>query len=395
MLYSFRWFGHNDPSKLDQIRQIGVEGIVSSLAQIKYGEKWSSIEIKKRKKFIESFKISKNKKLTWSVVESLPVHNDIKKKSGKYRYYIDQYKKSLMNLGKNNIKNICYNFMPLIDWVRTDLNFELPNGSQALKYNHLHVCAFENFILKSKNAKLRYSSKQIFDAKKLLNSMSSKEISKLKMALLGGLAANDRKYTLKDLNYEIDQFSELNHSDLRYNLKEFINEIYPIIKKYKLNYNIHPDDPPYNVYGLPRILSNEKDIDYLLNIKKDKQIGLTFCSGSLGVDKKNNLPRIITKYGPYINFIHLRNIRHVGKSLDFYEDDHLEGSLDMVKIIKSIIEEEKKRKKSNHPIKNIPMRPDHGHTILHDINSKTIPGYSLLGRMRGLDQLKGIIKAIS
>ena len=162
MLYSFRWFGHNDPSQLDQIRQIGVEGIVSSLAHIKYGDKWSSIEIKKRRKFIESFNISKNKKLTWSVVERLPVHNDIKKRSGKYRYYIDQYKESLVNLGKNNIKNICYNFMPLIDWVRTDLNHQLPNGALALKYNHLHVCAFENFILKSKTAKKRYSSKDIY-----------------------------------------------------------------------------------------------------------------------------------------------------------------------------------------------------------------------------------------
>lgn len=395
MEYTFRWFGPQDPSKLREIRQIGINGIVTSLANVKYGQKWSYESIKKRKSLIESFRVSSSKTLNWSVVESLPVHNDIKKRSGNYKYFIDQYKDSLVNLAKNKVTNICYNFMPLIDWVRTDLNFELPNGSQALKYNHLHVCAFENFILKSKNAKLRYSSKQIFDAKKLLNSMSSRELSKLKMALLGGLAANDRKYTLKDLNYEIDQFSELNHSDLRNNLKEFINEIYPIIKKYKLNYNIHPDDPPYNVYGLPRILSNENDINYLLNIKKDKQIGLTFCSGSLGVNKKNNLPKIINKYGSYINFIHLRNISHVGKSLDFYEDDHLEGSLDMVKIIKAIIKEEEKRKKSNHPIKNIPMRPDHGHTILHDINSKTIPGYSLLGRMKGLDQLKGIIKTIS
>ena len=395
MEYTFRWFGPHDPSKLDDIRQIGVRGIVTSLASVKYGEKWTDDLIKKRKKFIESFKVDKSKFLKWSVVESLPVHNDIKKRSGNYKYFIDQYKDSLINLAKNKVTNICYNFMPLIDWVRTDLNFELPNGSKALKYNHLHVCAFENFILKSKNAKLRYSSKQIFDAKKLLNSMNTKELSKLKMALLGGLAANDRKYSLKDLNYEIDQFAELNHDDLQKNLCDFINDIYPIIKKYNLNYNIHPDDPPYNVYGLPRILSNEKDIDYLINIKKDKQIGLTFCSGSLGVNKKNDLPKIINKYGPYINFIHLRNIRHVGKSLDFYEDDHLEGSLDMVKIIKSIIIEEKKRKKSTHPIKNIPMRPDHGHTILHDKNTKTIPGYSLLGRMKGLDQLKGVIKTIN
>ena len=189
MLYSFRWFGHNDPSKLDQIRQIGVEGIVSSLAQIKYGEKWSAFEIKKRKKFIESFKINNNKNLTWSVVESLPVHNDIKKRSGRYKYYIDQYKESLINLGKNKIKNICYNFMPLIDWVRTDLNHQLPNGAFALKYNHLHVCAFENFILKSKTAKKRYSSKDIHTSKKILQKMNSSDLKKLKMSLLGGLAA--------------------------------------------------------------------------------------------------------------------------------------------------------------------------------------------------------------
>ena len=395
MEYTFRWFGPQDPSKLEHIKQIGVTGIVTSLSNIKYGEKWPLSEIEKRKRTIEKNKISNSQNLKWSVAESLPVHNDIKKRSGNYQYYIDQYKYSLVNLAKNKITNICYNFMPLIDWVRTDLNFELPNGSLALKYNHLHVCAFENFILKSKNAKLRYTEKQIFDAKKILNSMRSKDLSKLRMALLGGLAANDRKYSLKDLNYEIDQFAELNHSDLRNNLKEFINEIFPIIKKYKLNYNIHPDDPPYNVYGLPRIVSSQKDIEYLINIKKDNQIGLTFCSGSFGVNKKNNLLKIIKQYGSYINFIHLRNITHVGSSLDFYEDDHLDGSLNMVEIIKAIIKEEKRRIKSNHFIKQIPMRPDHGHTILHDKNNKTIPGYSLLGRMKGLGQLKGIIKTIN
>jgi len=176
MEYTFRWFGPQDPSKLREIRQIGINGIVTSLANVKYGQKWSYESIKKRKSLIESFRVSSSKTLNWSVVESLPVHNDIKKRSGNYKYFIEQYKDSLVNLAKNKVTNICYNFMPLIDWVRTDLNFELPNGSQALKYNHLHVCSFENFILKSKNAKLRYSGKQIFDAKKLLNSMSSREL---------------------------------------------------------------------------------------------------------------------------------------------------------------------------------------------------------------------------
>ena len=395
MEYSFRWFGPNDPSKLSQIRQIGVKGIVSSLANIKYGEKWSNSEIIKRKKYIENFKIKENQTLVWNVVESLPVHNDIKKRTGNYKYYIDQYKDSLVNLAKSNIKNICYNFMPLIDWVRTDLNHQLPNGAFALKYNHLHVCAFENFILKSRTASKRYSSKEIFDSKKILNKMNNNDLKKLKMSLLGGLAANDRKYTIKDLNYEIDQFAELKHADLQNNLKMFLNEIYPIIEKYMIHYNIHPDDPPYNVYGLPRIVSNEKDIDYIINIKKDLRIGLTFCTGSLGVNKKNNLVKIIKKYGSFINFIHLRNIRLLPESLDFYEDDHLEGSLDMVKIINTILIEENKRKRNSHPIKQIPMRPDHGHTILHDQYNSVIPGYSLLGRMKGLDQLKGVIKAIN
>ncbi len=219
MKYTFRWFGPRDPSKLGDINQIGVTGIVTSLANIKYGEKWSLNEIEKRKKIIENYKISSSQNLIWSVVESLPVHNDIKKRSGNYKYYIDQYKDSLVNLAKKNIKNICYNFMPLIDWVRTDLNHQLPNGAFALKYNHLHVCAFENFILKSKTAKKRYSSKEIHTSKKILQKMNSSDLKKLKMSLLGGLAANDRKYTIKDLNYEIDQFAELNHSDLQKRLK--------------------------------------------------------------------------------------------------------------------------------------------------------------------------------
>ena len=392
---TFRWFGPHDPSKLEHIRQIGVTGIVTSLANIKYGEKWSLNEIEKRKKIIERHKISNSQNLKWSVAESLPVHNDIKKRSGNYQYFIDQYKDSLINLSKKDIKVICYNFMPLIDWVRTDLNFKLDNGSIALKYNHLHVCAFENFILKSKNAKKRYTTKDIFNSKKILNKMNSSEIKLLKKSLLGGLAANDRKYSIKDLNYEIDSFRELKHKDLRNNLKLFLKEIYPILKEQRIKYCIHPDDPPYNVYGLPRIMSNEKDIDFITSLHKDDSIGLTLCTGSLGVNKKNDFNRIISKNGKYINFIHLRNIKRLPKSFDFHEATHLDGDVNMVGIIKLILNEEKRRKKQNLSNCNIPMRPDHGHTILYDQNKDIVPGYSLLGRMKGLAELQGIIKVLN
>lgn len=395
MELTFRWFGKNDPSTLNHIRQIGVSGIVSSLAEIKYGEKWTLDKIKKRRLFIEKHNISKSKKLKWRVAESLPVHNDIKKRSGNYKYYIDQYKDSLVNLSKEDIKIICYNFMPLIDWVRTDLNYKLPNGSLALKYNHLQVCAFENFILESSTANSRYTKNQIALSKKIIDNMSLPEIKILKNSLLGGLAANDRKYSLKDLKYEIDSFKEINHNDLKSNLKLFLQEIFPLLKEKSINYCIHPDDPPYNIFGLPRILSNEKDINFVTSLYNDPTIGLTLCTGSLGVNRKNNIESIIQKYGKFINFIHLRNIKRQSNSYDFYEAEHLDGDINIVNIIKLILREEKKRKRNNEKNYNIPMRPDHGHTILYDQNKKVIPGYSLLGRMKGLSELKGVIKSVT
>ena len=345
MEYTFRWFGPKDPAKINHIRQIGVTGIVTSLNHIKYGEKWTDYEIKKRKKIINEVKNSKELKLNWSVAESLPVHNDIKSRSGKYKYYIDQYKDSLVNLSKNQIKTICYNFMPLIDWVRTDLNYKLENNAIALKYDHLKMCAFEKFILKIKDAEKRYTKNQIIKAKEIFKKMKNSEKQSLKNSLLGGLAANDRKFSINELKFEIDKFKEINHTDLRNNLKSFLIEIFPILREHQIKYCIHPDDPPYNIFGLPRIMSNENDIKYLTSIFKHENNGITLCTGSLGVDKKNNIEIIIKKYGKYINFIHLRNIKRDNNSKNFYESDHLDGDINMVNIIKLILEEEKRRRK--------------------------------------------------
>jgi len=394
MKYSFRWFGPNDPTNLNQIRQVGANHIVTSLTDIQYGEKWTNGAIQKRKKIIEKINFKNQLKLHWSVVESLPVHNDIKIRAGKYQYYIDQYKNSLKNLANNNIKTVCYNFMPIVDWIRTDLNYKLSDGSIALKYNHFHMCIFEVFILKLKGAEDRYISNDISIAKRLLKNMNNTEKDNIKKSLMGGLAATDRQYSLKSLKYEIDQYKEISHKDLRNNLKLFLKEIFPVLKDLDIYYCIHPDDPPYNIYGLPRIVSNEKDIEFITSIFKDKHNGITFCSGSLVVNKKNNLENIIKKYGEYINFIHLRNIIRENKSYNFYEAHHLEGTFDMVQIIKSLLKEEDKRKKNNKPNNQIPMRPDHGHTILYDQDRFTIPGYSLLGRMKGLAEIKGIIKSL-
>jgi len=394
MQYSFRWFGPNDPTNLNQIRQVGANNIVTSLADIKYGEKWTNEAIQKRKKIIEAVKPNNELKLKWSVVESLPVHNDIKTRSGKYRYYIEQYKDSLKNLAKNKIKTVCYNFMPIVDWIRTDLNFQLSDGSIALKYNHLHMCIFEIFILKLKGAEERYAIKDISAAKNLLNKMSTKEKNNIKKSLMGGLAATDRQYSLKSLRYEIFQYKEISHEDLRNNLRLFLKDIFQALKELGIYYCIHPDDPPYNIYGLPRIVSNEKDIDFITSIFKDEHNGITFCSGSLAVNKKNNLEKIIKSYGKYINFIHLRNIIREKNSYNFHETEHLEGRVNMVEVIKYLLKEECKRKKNNKLNNQIPMRPDHGHTILHDQNSFTIPGYSLLGRMKGLAEIKGVVKSL-
>ena len=394
MKYSFRWFGPEDPTSLNEIRQVGANHIVTSLEGVKYGEKWNNEAIQKRKKIIETINFKNQLKLNWSVVESLPVHNDIKIRAGKYQYYIEQYKDSLKNLSKNNIKIICYNFMPIVDWIRTDLNYRLSDGSIALKYNHFHMCIFEVFILKLKGAEERYTNNEISTATRLMKTLTNKERDNIKKSLMGGLAANDRQYSLKNLRYEISQYKEINHNDLRNNLKLFLREIFPVLKDLNIYYCIHPDDPPYNIYGLPRIVSNEKDIKFITSIFKDEQNGITFCSGSLGVNKENNLVNIIRKYGKYINFIHLRNIIREDISYNFHEAHHLEGDVNMVQIIKALLKEESRRKKNDNLNDQIPMRPDHGHTILHDQNRSTIPGYSLLGRMKGLAEIKGIIKSL-
>ena len=394
MKYSFRWFGPKDPTNLNQIRQVGANNIVTSLEGVKYGEKWTNEAIQKRKKIIETINFKNQLKLNWSVVESLPVHNDIKIRAGKYQYYIDQYKDSLRNLAKNKIKTICYNFMPIVDWIRTDLNYQLSDGSIALKYNHFHMCIFEVFILKLKGAEERYTNNDIFTAKRMMKTISNAEKNNFKKSLMGGLAASDKQYSLKNLKYEISQYKEISHNDLRNNLKLFLREIFPILKDLDIYYCIHPDDPPYNIYGLPRIVSNEKDINFITSIFKDEHNGITFCSGSLGVNQKNNLENIIKKYGKYINFIHLRNIIRENKSYNFHETHHLEGGVDMVKIIKSLLKEEDKRKRNNKSNNQIHMRPDHGHSILYDQNRFTIPGYSLLGRMKGLAEIKGVIKSL-
>ena len=394
MKYSFRWFGPNDPTKLDDIRYTEAREIVTSLSHIKYGEKWSYEEILKRKKNIEKIKYKNQTQLKWSVVESLPVHNDIKLRSGKYKYYINQYKDSLINLSKNNIKTVCYNFMPLVDWIRTDLSFKLDNGSLALKYNHYEMCAFELFILKLKGAEKRYSNKEISKAKTIIKKMTNSQKNKLSKALLGGMAATDRQYTFNKFDYEISKYKDITHSDLRQNLKLFLLEIFPLLKENKINFCIHPDDPPYMIYGLPRIVSNENDIKYITSICKDEYNGITLCTGSLSVNKKNDINKIIKQYGKYINFIHLRNIKREKNSKNFYESSHLEGDVDMVSVIRDLLKEEKKRKKNNKIDYEISMRPDHGHMILYDKQKNIIPGYSLLGRMKGLSELRGVIKSL-
>ena len=393
MEFTFRWFGPKDPTSLSFIKQTGAKEVVTSLADAKYGESWSISNIQKRQKLIQENKTT-NMKLIWSVAESLPVHNVIKLRTGKYKYYTQQYLDSLNNLAKCNIKTICYNFMPVIDWVRTDLLYKTDEGSIALKYDHRDMCIFENFILELPGAYDRYSSQIIDQSKKKFKRMNQKQIQTLMYALMGGLAANDRKYNLSRLRYEISQYNELSHKDLQNNLKEFLNDIFPVIKEKKIYFCIHPDDPPYSIYGLPRIVSNRKDIKYIINLHKDNFVGLTLCSGSLGVKKENNITKIINDYGEYINFIHLRNIIRDKSLPNFLESDHLEGDLNMVNIIKAILKEEKRRKKYEINNSQIPMRPDHGHTILYDQNNKTIPGYSVLGRMKGLAQLKGIIKGL-
>lgn len=386
---TFRWFGPSFGVSLDEIKQIGVDGIVAACQEIPVGEVWPMENIVALKKKIES------RGLEWSVVESVNIHKSIKYGLPERDTHIENYIQTLKNLAEIGIFTVCYNFMQLIDWTRTELDYILPTGASALRYNPIAAAAFDLFILKRENAKGSYTNEHYREASDYFNGLSTIQRKKLEEAILAGMPGSRALIALDDFKINHATVLKISKEKLQENLAYFLKAIIPEAEKIGVLMAIHPDDPPFSVFGVPRIVSNYEDIKFLLECCPSPSNGLTFCSGSLGASENNDLVKIIDDFGNRIHFIHLRNVSRQGNG-SFYEADHLNGSVSMEKIMKAIVKEQVKRMQNGLEIIDIPMRPDHGHVLLDDKKRQNdfYSGYSLIGRALGLAKLTGLERGI-
>ncbi|MCA3613101.1 MAG: mannonate dehydratase [Methylobacterium sp.] len=391
MEQSWRWFGPDDPITLPQIRQAGATGIVTALHHIPYGVVWSVEEIEKRKALIAA---DPSLGLRWNVVESLPLHEDIKLGQGPLQQHFDAYRQSMRNLAACGIRAICYNFMPILDWTRTDLAYPIPGGGRALRFDAVKFCAFDCFMLQRPNAEADHAPELIARAKTWFDAARESEKAALLVNINAGLPGAYERYDIPGFRRMLDRYKGIGREELRAHFARFLREVIPLAEELGMRFAVHPDDPPRPLFGLPRIVSNGEDLAFITGAVPSRANGLTFCSGSLGAGTRNDVPALAREFAPLIHFAHLRN---VAKDADgsFMEAEHLGGDTNMVALMQALLAEQHRRKNEGRENWRIPFRPDHGHELLEDVGRKTHPGYPLIGRLRGLAELRGVMQAVS